>query len=1676
MRRFALTFLLVSLLAGALFAAQLSEQTARLDPLSIQQKVVTNAGVTATLAIDEPLWLTAGDEANPLEVAEFPLSGKLNTVGQPAVPIASSLFRIPPRSGVVVEVLEADYTTYTNVEYAAYYGSGELDHLGPPEEVVDEWFPGTLAEVGSPAIFGDFRVANLKTYPVQVNTARNEVRVYNRINVQIRYEGVDERNALDHWPTRISEARLPLYRQFMDWDDEELDDYVLYRGNVIVVMEDDPVLWTMLASWIEWKQQKGWTLEFLTDDDVGSWSANSIRNELQDRWDEAEVKYDYIVIIGDDQGSWPVPAGSGGMGSYNGDHLYSCVAGNDNLADVGLGRISVMNNTDVTVYRNKVFNYEKEPYMDDTDWYLRGMVNRSDNYQGVSKIFLLRWWRNVMLRQLGFTQVDTSWGVGNGTATSAINNGVSFYGARGYIGTGLLCGAINNLNNDYKTPMVIDVTCGTGNWSGGEGINECYMRAGTASIPRGGIGGMSMATSATNPEFNHVLAGASGWAMLQLQMPHMGDMMLAAKVNGWKNYHGHDDGGLNNFNTWYNQMGDPTVMLWTGIPQDMDAEADASIELGQNSYSVSVTGDEGPVENAWVTFYKVDDDEEIVVTKYTDENGEVTLDAPVRYAGEATLTVTRQHHVPYIMEVDVVDPTSRVGYVDISYVDDGSEGTDGDGDGIPEAGETVGLELTVKNWGNITVTNISFSGTSEDEWVNSVSGSATVTSLAANAQTTADGVILVEIDPSAQHDWLIELDLEADTDAGTFTDGAQITVQAPHFALVEADLAGSLDPGTTRSLSIEVENVGGSVFTGGSCDLLSRDPYVRIVDGEATYNGINPGGTATGAFMIQGHEDALPGYRAILKLAMNGNNGTTDTIFVPITVGNRTTTDPAGPDRYGYFAFDETDTDYEDFAPTYDWVEIDDDVNGYDFVGNEIDIQDPTENDDEAAWVVLPFSVQYYGETFDTITVSTNGFLAMGDQSNIPNNRNWTIPSPIGPNYMIAPYWDELRTDNQSRILYYHDQQNGRFIVEWSKMKHNSNNRNTFQVIIYDQSARPTWTGDNDILFQYHTVNHYGSDVMQYDIPYWTTGIENYMQDDGILIAYWNDYAPGAAEIEEESAILFTTNIPMIVGHVSGRVTDLETGDPIVGAHIHTADYLFEAVSDSDGYYFIENFVIGEWELDVNVDCYNDQYDLPVTIIESETLMVDLEMTHPEFDIQPEELTEELIGDDQTTQSLMVYNPGNGPMTFSTYVGYQDPADAAFTFEYGGVEEDGVNRFWAPVYNAQLEDYEYHHRGVAFDGEYFWVSGSNNYDVSGPNKLYQYTYRGEYVATFDQPVPAEDRSSQGFYGLDWDGEYLYGADGSIVYKMQFDESANEWVALETYELPVNPPCRYLTVDPETNIFYVGDYGTEIRVAHPDSADVLAEFGQGFHPRGATWVADDPDGYNLYMIARNMGDDEGQILKFNPTTGEHISLATFDNSFIPAGASLTNAWNPQIWTIASIMDGGDFDGIQLWNAGLNEPWLEIADPEGYIEGDDSLAYDIILSANNMASRDYEMYLNFDHSACIEFNDISHVTLVVPTVIGEEDDSETMPLEWAFDGAYPNPFNPSTTVAFTLKEATTVQLRVFNVLGQQVKVLANRAMRAGHHQVPFQGHDMASGIYFVRFDAGPLHETRKVVLMK
>ncbi|HMK39603.1 MAG TPA: T9SS type A sorting domain-containing protein, partial [Bacteroidota bacterium] len=92
------------------------------------------------------------------------------------------------------------------------------------------------------------------------------------------------------------------------------------------------------------------------------------------------------------------------------------------------------------------------------------------------------------------------------------------------------------------------------------------------------------------------------------------------------------------------------------------------------------------------------------------------------------------------------------------------------------------------------------------------------------------------------------------------------------------------------------------------------------------------------------------------------------------------------------------------------------------------------------------------------------------------------------------------------------------------------------------------------------------------------------------------------------------------------------------------------------------------------------------------------------------------------------------------------------------------------------------------------------------------------------------------------------------------------------------------------------------------------------------------------------------------------------------------------------------------------------------------------------------------------------------------SPSTPYEYRLYNNYPNPFNPSTTIRYELKQEGPVSLRIFDVLGREVATLVNERQGAGPHSVVFDANRLATGAYFYTLHAGAYIRTEKMMLIK
>ncbi len=94
----------------------------------------------------------------------------------------------------------------------------------------------------------------------------------------------------------------------------------------------------------------------------------------------------------------------------------------------------------------------------------------------------------------------------------------------------------------------------------------------------------------------------------------------------------------------------------------------------------------------------------------------------------------------------------------------------------------------------------------------------------------------------------------------------------------------------------------------------------------------------------------------------------------------------------------------------------------------------------------------------------------------------------------------------------------------------------------------------------------------------------------------------------------------------------------------------------------------------------------------------------------------------------------------------------------------------------------------------------------------------------------------------------------------------------------------------------------------------------------------------------------------------------------------------------------------------------------------------------------------------------------------DDNTSVVKEFALAQNYPNPFNPTTTISYAIPKNVQVELKVYDLLGNEIVTLVNKEQASGNYSVQFDGANLSSGIYFYKMSAGNFVSAKKLILMK
>jgi peptidase C25-like protein/flagellar hook capping protein FlgD len=1086
--------------------------------------------------------------------------------GSPELPYIATVLAIPDKGGVSVEVLEMSETLVfkninvspvreVNVEGAPLNPFVQNKVLYESQEV----FPVEYASVEPPSVFRDFRITRLSVYPVKYIPSKNEIHAVSSITIRIVYGEGEEINPKIASTKSISPSFGKLYRSFISNYQYVLDSR--YNGEengrevMLCIMPDDYV--DDFQEFANWKTESGIFVHVTKFSDIGANAYNEliIYNHIYNAYYDWEFPPTYVLLVGD-YNYFPVFFSELNIS----ENSFVELEGDDFFPEMMVGRFTIENDYKLQVMTNKVVSYEKEPYTAENEWFEKAICCSNNDYN--SQVITKRFTANVMLTDGGFTSVDTMMSDGNysgqgctyhlSDVTNAIEEGRSFLNYRGEgwsDGWDAACydfhiNDVSGLNNGEKLTFVTSIGCGVAAFDSyaGNCFGEEWVELGTPDAIRGGIAFIGP-TGITHTTYNNRIDRGIYVGMFREGMDTPGQALLRGKLYMY-NVFGTDPYVQYNYHVFC-QLGDPSVRIWKKTPQEIDVDHLTVIPVGYNQLEITVTSaDLGyPIANAEVCLYS----DEIYITTVCDSLGVALIDFIPEIPQSITVTVYGDNVIPYQGTIDVLQGSEMVGPESYPVIID----IDGNTDGFVNPGEKCKITFNLKNWGTQTSSDVKATlSVVETDWAEVITTDPIEFGDIQPGESTISDSFMFQVFSECPVGQFVTLELHINSTTSSWefhypTEAQGCELVYHSFIVNDNDPLNlnqnyKLDPGETVMMYLSVQNVGVDVAPNVMGKLTSNDPYITIVDSWGSFSTVDTNEiecSYMNYFIVSADPMCPTNYYADYSLKLNTNEGNypySKIVDFQIPVSMPIPTDFTGPDEYGYYAYSEVDTIYEQ-APVYEWIDIS-------YVGEEIIVPDGSSN--YTTTVELPFMFKYYGFYYTNLRISTDGWVAFGSGSQM-QPVNHPIPHIDNANCMVAAFWDDLHEgiNEQGKMYYHYDINNHEFVIEWKNIGHNQFSYNhpveRFQVKILSPLYYPTATGDGEIIVQYHTVEKAGS---------MTVGIEDDSQTIGLQYVCNSDYDPTASFIVDGSAIKFTTESPLMT--VSVNDNEVPSKGPILMQNI----------------------------------------------------------------------------------------------------------------------------------------------------------------------------------------------------------------------------------------------------------------------------------------------------------------------------------------------------------------------------------------------------------------------------------------------------------------------------------------------------------------------------------------------
>jgi PKD repeat protein len=819
--------------------------------------------------------------------------------GAPDLPKMTASLIIPDADIMDVEVTASSYTDYEGVTVAP--SKGNLTRDIDPATVAYEYgrpysensfFPARQAELRDPYILRDYRGQTVVVYPFAYNPVTKVLRVYTELTVKVYSKGHNGINTLNrsHFPARVDNDFKTIYnRRFLNSTNTDYTPLGEY-GKMLVISYGS--FMDAMQPFVNWKNQMGIQTEMVDVATIGN-TASAIKTFVANYYNNNGLTF--LLLVGD---AAQIVTNTSGSIAGPSDNAYGYIVGNDHYPDIFVGRFSAETVDHVNTMVQRTLEYEKTPDVS-TDWFSQGIGIGSDQGPGDDGEYDYQHIRNIRDDLLGFTYTavaelyDGNQGgedlPGNPTpamVASFINPGTGIINYCGHGSdqswgtTGFSNTNVNQLTNNHMWPFIFSVACVNGNFPGGTCFAEAWLRAKNSTGPTGAI---ATFMSTINQSWNPPMEGEDEMddILVETYPNNIKRTFGGITINGcYKMNDSYGSDGADMTDTW-TIFGDPSLNVYTAMPQTISATHEGQIFLGSTEFVVNADA-----EGALVGLSLHNQ----LLNAGFISGGEVALSFPALEDPDTVqLVITGFNRLTYTANIPVIPNSGPYLVYNTHAISDAAYNNNG----LADYGETDQLSLALRNIGVLDAENVNVTVSTTDEYIQLTDSTETCALIPAGDTVTIVDGFAFHLPDNIPDLHTINFHYIAESDANSWSGNFSVTAHAGvlqfgSFTINDAsgNNNGMGDPGEIFDVVVNVKNNGTAEIKNVAGQISFNDQYLTLLSANTQdYGDIPAGESVSRSFTVQADGDTPAGHVVPSAFAMNADQGLEASSAFSVVIG-----------------------------------------------------------------------------------------------------------------------------------------------------------------------------------------------------------------------------------------------------------------------------------------------------------------------------------------------------------------------------------------------------------------------------------------------------------------------------------------------------------------------------------------------------------------------------------------------------------------------------------------------------------------------------------------------------------------------------------------------------------------------------------------------------------------------